>query len=136
GQMTITRACTPGTAEDGTGDGGTGDGGTSRDEQGRGAGGVWGRRWEFRMPDGTESPDWWTAASLATHLARHTEQAEQAERQQADLTAWIEGVDHWDHPDAARIRPGWAGEPFDLHACVEALFSLQLPGRETHQLAA
>jgi hypothetical protein len=28
---------------------------------------------------------------------------------------------------AQTIRPRWAGERFDLHACVQALFTIKLP---------
>jgi hypothetical protein len=28
--------------------------------------------------------------------------------------------DSFQHPDAQTIRPRWNGEPFDLHACVQA----------------
>ncbi|MGO1975283.1 MAG: HNH endonuclease, partial [Propionibacteriaceae bacterium] len=92
-----------------------------------------GRRYEFRMPDTTEPRPWWDAHGLTAHLTRH---GGETTEQQADLAARIAAVDDWDHPDAARIRPGWAGEPFDLHACVEALFGIELPDKDTHQLAA
>jgi hypothetical protein len=36
-------------------------------------------------------------------------------------------VDSFHHPDAHAIRPRWRGEPFDLHACVQALFTIKLP---------
>jgi hypothetical protein len=36
-------------------------------------------------------------------------------------------VDSFQHPDAKTIRPRWAGDPFDLHACVQALFTIKLP---------
>jgi len=36
-------------------------------------------------------------------------------------------VDSFQHPDARTIRPRWTGEPFDLHACVQALFTVKLP---------
>jgi hypothetical protein len=35
-------------------------------------------------------------------------------------------VNSFQHPDAQTIRTRWAGEPFDVHACVEALFTLKL----------
>jgi hypothetical protein len=35
--------------------------------------------------------------------------------------------DSFHHPDATTIRPRWRGEPFDLHACVQALFTIKLP---------
>jgi len=33
---------------------------------------------------------------------------------------------------------GWTGEPFDLHACVQALFTIKLPksGEDQDQQAA
>ena len=40
-----------------------------------------------------------------------------------------------DHPDARTIQSGWAGERFDLHACVEALFGLRL-GEQPEQAKA
>lgn len=36
-------------------------------------------------------------------------------------------VDSFQHPDARSIRPGWTGGPFDLHVCVQALFTIKLP---------
>jgi hypothetical protein len=39
-------------------------------------------------------------------------------------------VTGFNHPDAATIRPGWAGERFDLHECVQALFRMRLPDQE------
>jgi hypothetical protein len=36
-------------------------------------------------------------------------------------------VDSFQHPEARTIRPRWAGETFDLHACVQALFTIKLP---------
>jgi len=36
-------------------------------------------------------------------------------------------VDSFQHPEAVVIRPLWAGEPFDLHACVQAVFAIKLP---------
>lgn len=96
--------------------------------------GVPSQRWDFRLPDGTHPQPWWTSDHLTRHLARHTEH--HPDRHHPDDSAVrIDAVDHWDHPDAARIRPGWNGEPFDLHACVEALFSIELP-TNTHHLAA
>lgn len=41
------------------------------------------------------------------------------------------GVSGLDHPRASSLQPGWAGERFDLHAYVAALFAIQLPGIET-----
>jgi hypothetical protein len=47
-------------------------------------------------------------------------------------------VDSFHHPDARTIRPRWAGEPFDLHACVQALFTIKLrePNPNLEQQAA
>jgi hypothetical protein len=42
-------------------------------------------------------------------------------------------VDSFQHPDAKIIRPRWTGEPFDLHACVQALFTIKLPERTKEQ---
>ena len=39
----------------------------------------------------------------------------------------LAAVDSFHHPDATTIRPRWRGEPFDLHACVQALFTIKLP---------
>jgi len=36
-------------------------------------------------------------------------------------------VDRFQHPGARTIRPRWAGENFDVHACVQALFTIKLP---------
>jgi hypothetical protein len=38
----------------------------------------------------------------------------------------LAAVDSFQHPDAQTIRPRWTGEPFDLHACVQALFTIKL----------
>jgi hypothetical protein len=35
-------------------------------------------------------------------------------------------VDSFQHPDATTIRPRWTGEPFNLNACVQALFTIKL----------
>jgi hypothetical protein len=79
-----------------------------------------GRRWDFLMPDGTPHQIWYSAEGLARKLAQ------QMGRRQAEFEAVIEGVDRFDHPDAARILPGWRGERFDLHECVQALFRMRL----------
>ena len=55
----------------------------------------------------------------ARHLAFSLHQRQ---HQQAQLAS----VDSFQHPDAATIRPRWTGEPFDLHACVQALFTIKL----------
>jgi hypothetical protein len=80
-----------------------------------------GPRWQFVMPDGTPHQDWYDADALAHVLAR------QSGRRQTEHTALIESVDGFNHPDAQRIRPGWRGERFDLHECVQALFRMRPP---------
>jgi hypothetical protein len=37
------------------------------------------------------------------------------------IDAQLAAVDSFQHPDARSIRHEWAGEPFDMHACVQAL---------------
>ena len=64
--------------------------------------------------------DWVDDDNLARHLAFALHQRQ---HQQAQLAS----VDSFQHPDAATIRPRWTGEPFDLHACVQALFTIKLP---------
>ena len=83
-------------------------------------------RWRFVMPDGTSHRPWWDADTLA-HLL-----AEQVTRQVDDGTVDDGKVDvtSFADPDAQTIRPRWAGEPFDLHACVEALFTMRLPAEQ------
>jgi hypothetical protein len=61
--------------------------------------------------------------STTKSLARHLDFALRR-RQQLDQPA---AVDSFQHPDAQTIRPRWTGEPFDVHACVEALFTIKLP---------
>jgi hypothetical protein len=77
-------------------------------------------RWLFHRPDGQPCQPWVDDQNLARHLAFARRQR-QPERDQ------LAAVDSFQHPDAQTIRPRWAGEPFDLHACVEALFTIQLP---------
>ena len=73
----------------------------------------------FTKPDG-QPCDWWVDDE---NLARHLDFALRR-RQQLDQPA---AVDSFQHPDAQTIRPRWAGEPFDVHACVQALFTIKLP---------
>ena len=78
--------------------------------------------WVFTKPDGRPCDSWVSDENLARHLdfaRRRAEQAAQRER--------LAEVDSFQHPDAHTIRPGWTGEPFDLHACVQALFTIKLP---------
>ena len=78
-------------------------------------------RWAFHKPDGRPCDHWVDDANLAQHLAFAQRRKRQAERDQ------LAAVDSFQHPDAQTIRPRWAGEPFDIHACVQALFSIKLP---------
>lgn len=80
-----------------------------------------GQPWEFRMPDGSRHRHWYTAARLPALLVG------QLDRQRQEQKALLAAVTGLDHPDARTIRPGWAGERFDLHATVEALFRMRLP---------
>lgn len=73
----------------------------------------------FTKPDG-QSCDWWVDEE---NLARHLGFALRRRRQLDQLAA----VDSFQHPDPQTIRPRWAGESFDMYACVEALFTLKLP---------
>jgi hypothetical protein len=87
--------------------------------------------WVFTKPDGRPC-DWWVDDdNLARHLAFALRQRQ---HQQAQLAA----VDSFQHPDASSIRARWTGEPFDLHACVQALFTIKLPdqSQEVDQRAA
>ena len=85
--------------------------------------------WQFVMPDGTPHRSWYTDDALP-HLLTSQLDRRRAEREADDLGQ----VTSFHDPAAQTIRPGWAGEPFDLHACVEALFGMRLP--EAQQEAA
>jgi hypothetical protein len=52
------------------------------------------------------------------NLARHLASALRRDAAQQDQ---LTEVDSFQHPKARTIRPRWAGEPFDLHACMQAL---------------
>ena len=91
---------------------------TIRPATGDGAG------WLFVMPDGSAHRPWYTAERLP-HLLR-----DQLDRQRAEDTANLAAVTGFNHPAAQTIRPGWAGERFDLHACVQALFGIRLPDQD------
>jgi hypothetical protein len=75
--------------------------------------------WVFTKPIG-QPCDWWVSDD---NLARHLDFALRRSRQAHDQLA---EVDSFQHPDARTIRPRWAGERFDLHACVQALFTIKL----------
>jgi hypothetical protein len=78
-------------------------------------------RWVFSKPDGRPCDPWVDDDNLARQLAF----AQRCRRSSGhDRYA---GVDSFHHPDARTIRPRWAGEPFDLHACVQALFTIKVP---------
>ena len=80
--------------------------------------------WEFVMPDGRPHRPWYTAERLP-HLLR-----DQLDQPQENDAASLAAVTDFNHPDAQRIRPGWAGERFDLHECVRALFAMRLPDQD------
>ena len=90
--------------------------------------------WLFTKPDGQRCDSWVSEENLARHLdfARRRAQQQTAEQDQ------LAEVDSFHHPDARIIRPRWTGEPFDLHACVRALFTIKLPksGEDQDQQAA
>jgi hypothetical protein len=75
--------------------------------------------WVFTKPDG-QACDWWVDDE---NLARHLDFALRR-RQQLDQLA---AADSFQHPDAQTIRPRWTGEPFEVHACVEALLTIKPP---------
>ena len=75
--------------------------------------------WVFTKPDG-QPCDWWVSDE---NLARHLDSA-LGRRQQAQHHR-LATVDSFQHPAAQTIRPRWTGEPFDLHACVQALFTIK-----------
>jgi hypothetical protein len=87
-----------------------------------------GEGWLFTKPDGQRCEPWVSDQ----HLARHLDFALRRQQQQAQ-TEQLAGVDGFQHPDARTIRPGWAGEPFDLHACAQALFTVKLPQQPLDQ---
>jgi hypothetical protein len=84
--------------------------------------------WVFTKPDGQPCQPWVSDQNLAWHLDFALRQQQQAQHDR------LAGVDSFQHPDALTIRPRWAGEPFDLHACVQALFTIKLPEHATNDL--
>ena len=80
-----------------------------------------GNTWLFTKPDGLPCEPWVSDDNLARHLdfALRKRRQHQLDR--------LAAVDSFQHPDAQTIRPRWAGEVFDLHACVQALFTIKLP---------
>ena len=79
-------------------------------------------RWMFTKPGGQPCDPWVADQNLAQHL-------DFALRRRQQTRDRLAAVDSFHHPDARTIRPRWAGEPFDLHACVQALFTIKLPER-------
>jgi hypothetical protein len=79
--------------------------------------------WLFAKPDGQTCQPRLSDENLARHLDFARRRAEQQAAQRDQLAA----VDSFHHPHATTIRPRWRGEPFDLHACVQALFTIKLP---------
>ena len=91
--------------------------------------------WVFTKPDG-QPCDWWVSdENRARHLDFALRRRQPQKRSQHDRLA---AVDSFHHPDARTIRPRWTGERFDLHACVQALFTIKLPEqpKELDQQAA
>jgi HNH endonuclease len=90
-----------------------------------------GQGWVFRKPDGRCCERWVDDQNLARHL-------DFALRRRQQTHDRLAAVDSFQHPDAQTIRPRWAGEPFDLHACVQALFTIKLlePTADLDQQAA
>jgi hypothetical protein len=77
--------------------------------------------WLFTKPDGQPCQPWVSDQQLAWHLNSALRNQQQAKDDR------LADVDSFHHPEATIIRPRWAGEPFDLHACVQALFTIKLP---------
>jgi hypothetical protein len=84
--------------------------------------------WVFVKPDGQACQPWVSDENLAWHLDFALRQQQQAQHDR------LAGVDSFQHPDALTIRPRWAGETFDLNACVQALFAIKLPEQATVDL--
>jgi Domain of unknown function (DUF222)/HNH endonuclease len=84
--------------------------------------------WVFTKPDGQPCQPWISDQQLAWHLdsALRNQQQTRDDR--------LAGVDSFQHLAATQIRPSWAGEPFDLHACVQTLFTIKLPEPRTDNL--
>ena len=77
---------------------------------------------------GVHQPRWATLPTWVSddNLAWHLDFALRRGNTQAQHDR-LAGVDSFQHPDARIIRPRWAGEAFDLHACVQALFTIKGP---------
>jgi hypothetical protein len=81
--------------------------------------------WLFTKPDGQPCQPWVSDKNLAQHL-HYALRRQQAQYQLAE-------VDSFHHSDAHTIRPRWTGERFDLHACVQAPFTIKLPKASSEQ---
>ena len=77
------------------------------------------RGFDVVTPEGTLLPPWWDAEQLAY------QQREDVAAARARHAVTLAAVDGSAHPDAERVRPRWAGERFDLHECVAALFRME-----------
>jgi hypothetical protein len=73
----------------------------------------------------TTCQSWVSDKNLAQHL-HYALRRQQAQYQLAE-------VDSFHHSDAHTIRRRWTGERFDLHACVQALFTIKLPKASSEQ---
>jgi hypothetical protein len=77
-------------------------------------------------PDGRPCDRWVSDHNLAPPpRLRASPQRRPAGSAATSRSAGWRGSFH--HPDARTIWPRWAGEPFDLHACVQTLFTIKLP---------
>ena len=85
--------------------------------------------WRFTKPNGQPCDSWVSDENLARHLDFARRRAQQQAAKQDQLAE----VNSFHHPDARTIRPRWTGEPFDLHSCVQALFTIKLPERTKEQ---
>ena len=85
----------------------------------------------FGMPDGRPFEDWYHPQALPELLAAQLRW--RRDRRREVLT----GVTPSTIPPPARtIRPGGAGERFDLHAYGEALFGMRLPAERQYAASA
>jgi hypothetical protein len=100
-------------------------------------------RWQFQKPDRQPCQPWVDDENLAQHLdfarrrvqrdaakpdrTKHDAAKHDAAKHDAARQDRLAGADSFQHPEAKTIRARWAGEPFDLHACVRALFTIKLP---------
>lgn len=74
-------------------------------------------RWTFTLPDG----------EVLTATGPNLRTAHVLVRELTDQTPEVDHIGGLGDPDSNTIRPDQTGEPFDLHACVEALFHMTTP---------